>query len=232
VVASACCLRQSSIAAVRPSALFTGGLARKLITSPSPSPPRNGRSQGHLCSEHAEIARRYRAARKPFVFADKRLEELERLMRHQHGRTLPDNDEGRRFVTVLANHLGEAKRIRIWLNDHAPWYGEDDADELIERVERRRTRWRADTIASTKWLNVSYAERLALGLETIGAFDMPKEQRKQLRRERYRPKHRQNDRRWKAKQRRAKGCKPREQYEAESASRTRPWEAFGISRST
>jgi hypothetical protein len=193
---------------------------------------RNGYRNGccsprHLCPAHREIARHYKRKRKPFMYADKRIEEIEPVMFGRYGEVLPDDEMGRRFVTVLANHMGEAKRIRIMLANHAPWYPEDDADDLIRRVERRRTKLSADSLA--KYLNVTYAERTKYGLRTIGAYDMPKEERTKLRRERYQERKRELDRVWQEKRRRANGAKP----QAESASRTKPWLAAGFkSRST
>jgi hypothetical protein len=98
---------------------------------------------------------------------------------------------------------------------------------VIQTVANGR-RWKSDTLASPKWLNVSYAERQALGLMTIGAFDVPKKEREALRRERYRPRKRTLDRAYRQRRRRANGAKPRAQYEAESASRTKPWLAAGF----
>jgi hypothetical protein len=178
----------------------------------------------HLCPAHYEIARHYKRKRKPY--ADLRIEEIECVMRGRYGDILPDDEIGRCFVFVLANHMGEAGRIRVMLANYAPWYPEDDGDELIRRVERRRTKWRADTLA--KFLNVTYAERAEHGLRTIGACDMPKKERTKLRRERYRERERELGRLRQAKRRQANGAKP----QAESASRTKPWLAFGISRST
>jgi hypothetical protein len=178
-------------------------------------------SARHLCPAHREIARRYKRKRKPFVYADKRIEDIERVMCGLYGDILPDDDAGRRFVFALANHMDEAKRIRVMIANHAPWYPEDDADELIRRIERHRTKWRADSLA--KFLGITYAERTRDGLRTIGACDVPKEERTRLRRERYRERERMLDRTRKSKRRRANGAKPH----AESASRIEPWLAAG-----
>src|SRR5262249_13253202 len=69
-------------------------------------------------------------------------------------------------------------------------------------------------------LHVSDAERTALKIWTIGAYDVPKAERIKRRKE----KRRLADKA----RRQARGGKSREL----SASRTRPWEGFGISRST
>jgi hypothetical protein len=181
--------------------------------------------------KHAEIAERYRK-RRPFVFESKRVDELERLARRRYGATLPDDKLGRNFVFAVAAHLIEPERIRKWIGWTAPWYPDDEADELIDRIACKRYRFSADKLASAKWLNVSYVEHQALDLITIGAHDMPKKERAALRRELYRPRKRALDRAWRHRQRRAKGVTPRAQYEAESLSRRKPWDAEGISRAT
>lgn len=75
---------------------------------------------------------------------------------------------------------------------------------------------------------MSYAERCALDIRTIGAFDVPKAKRAKLQKQ----KQRQRDRSRKEEQRRAAGACPRTDYLANSFSQAGPWEAFGISRRT
>jgi hypothetical protein len=181
------------------------------------------------CPKHRIVAHRYRVGSR-FVFDlnSERLDELHRLAQHRYGDTLPDNDEGERFVFVMAHHIGEPNRVREFLDNIAPWYDEDDADRLIKSVAQKCLRWKTDTLASPKWLNVSYAERQRLGLRTIGAFDMPKKERAALRRGNARERRRELKRR----RRRANGMRPRVQYETESLSRTKPWETAGVSRAT
>jgi hypothetical protein len=201
--------------------------------APTPSRYRNGCcSARDPCPKHREIKAKYRRARPPYELNGDRLDELDRLAHSRYGDTLPEGEEGEDFAFVVANHIGEPNRIRAYLAEAAPWYAEDDTDDLIKRVATNRYSWRADTIASKKWLNVSYAEREELGLRTIGAYDMPKRERDKLRRQRYRQRQRENDRAYQERRRRTEGAKPRAQYEAESLSRTKPWLAAGVSRST
>jgi hypothetical protein len=188
-------------------------------------------SARHLCPRHREIARRYGREHR-FNLDSERLDELHRLARARYGGTLPDNADGRRFAFVLAHVVGEPNRIRANLAELAPWYPDDDADKLIRAVAKRRYRWSADAIASPKWLNVSNAERDKLGLKTIGAYDMPKAEREKLRRDRYRPRKRTLGRAWRQRDRRKQGKPTRAEWLANSASRTKPWEAFGWCRRT
>jgi hypothetical protein len=185
--------------------------------------PACGRCTGngfrHLCRAHAKIARKYKRL---FSLRDRRVEDIEHLARCHYSDALPDDARGRRFVFALANHMRDATRIRIMISNYAPWYPEDDADDLIRRVERRPTKWSADSLA--KFLKVTYAEHTKYRLGTIGAVDVPKQERKRRRQEKYRERKRALDRAWQAKQRRANGATPR----AESASRTKPWLAAGF----
>jgi hypothetical protein len=71
-------------------------------------------------------------------------------------------------------------------------------------------------------LGVNYEQRQRLGLTTIGAIDLNKEQRKELRKRR--------DRGAKERKRRERGAKSRAEYEAQSLSKAKPWLAEGISR--
>ncbi|MDP3553093.1 hypothetical protein [Methylocystis sp.] len=77
-------------------------------------------------------------------------------------------------------------------------------------------------------LLVDSDERHELQLRSIGAVDSTPEVRKVEARER----KRERDRVLKTAKRRADGVQPREEYERESASKTRPWEALGVSRRT
>jgi hypothetical protein len=67
-------------------------------------------------------------------------------------------------------------------------------------------------------------ERHPLGITTIGAIDVTKEERKARRH------HRARD--GDELRRRRKGAKPRADYEANSISRTKPWLALGMSRAS
>ena len=135
---------------------------------------------------------------------------------------------GRTPYAVSSRRAEELKRLA----EHR--YGgtlpDDDEGERFAYVVAHCDdfRWRADTLASKKWLGVSFEERQALGLTTIGAYDMPKAERIKLRRQRYRKRYNELQ----CQRRRASGVQPREQYEAGSLSRTKPWKAAGVSRAT
>ncbi|MGJ0503974.1 MAG: hypothetical protein ACR65X_09570 [Methylocystis sp.] len=81
---------------------------------------------------------------------------------------------------------------------------------------------------AAKRLRVDYEEREELGLRSIGAGDMTREDIKLEGRR----KKRERDRERMECKRRAAGVVRREQYLQNSLSKTRPWEAEGISRRT
>ena len=83
-------------------------------------------------------------------------------------------------------------------------------------------RFRADSIA--RELRVTYAERIALKLTTIGCIDVSREERLRLSKDRRRRKQQAR--------RHAQGSVKRSDYLATSKSNLKPWVAEGISRAT
>ena len=181
-------------------------------------------------TRRAEIARRYKqkkADKPPISLTALRIAELRRLSRDRYGRILPNDDAGRDDVLVMAHHLARRqgdvpKAIRSYIELEAPWMTSKEVDIIIAKVLARPLKWRADKLAQR--LNLTEAERRRLDIRTIGAIDMTKQERREARKLR----QRQRD----CARRRARGAKPRHQYEANSISRARPWLALGISRAT
>jgi len=146
-------------------------------------------------AKRKEIARRYAKRRakatKP-QFAAIRIAELNRLYRSRYGRIgeaiceLPNDETGRSLVVIVAHHLirlaGEPRRrLTDWGREFAPWMTIADVDDVLAAVTRSPLSWKADTLA---WrLRLSFAERQALGIGTIGATDMNKAQRAERRRQ-------------------------------------------------
>lgn len=155
-----------------------------------------------------------------------RLTDLARLLHARYGPQLPDDDAGREDMMPALHHLACLPRprpaIMRWLEVWAPWMPVAEAAELAANAIADPRRYKADTLG---WaIRLTVQERDSLAITTIGAIGMNKAARAKRRRER--------DRERKAKQRRAKGAKPRKQYEAQSIERTKPWLAEGISRRT
>ena len=95
-----------------------------------------------------------------------------------------------------------------------------DAEAVLEEAASTPKQMKADELA--KWLGVTYVERQKLGLTRIGAKDVGKRSRTILRKLRHR--------RAKERKRRERGTRPRSEYEANSLSKTKPWEQLGLSR--
>jgi hypothetical protein len=93
---------------------------------------------------------------------------------------------------------------------------EAEASAIIEEASIIRKCWSADNLA--RFLGVTYAQRQALGLTTIGSINVGRRARKELRKRR--------DRLAKEAKRRAAGMRP----QSESLSATQPWRALGMSR--
>jgi hypothetical protein len=187
---------------------------------------------------HHEIDVRYAWQRREQKFkrgssqliAALRLREIERVHSSRFGSVLPDDDSGMDDLDLAAHAVagmgGDVERhIQDYVWKWAPWaFFKNDfcIVAFSRRIAAHPLRFKADTIA--RRLGVTMAERTALKLTTIGAIDCNVRQRARLRDERKRARA--------IERRRALGAVPRAQYEAESLSRTRPWDAMGISRST
>jgi hypothetical protein len=180
---------------------------------------------------HREIAIRYawrdrnrRSRCNAPVLMKVRLRELERIFTSRYGRTLPDDDAGRDDLLIAAHTIaglgGEvARNIVAWAAMWCPWMFTAEAEAIADRVVANPYRFKADTLA---WrLRLTYAERTALNLTTIGAIDFNKAARLQRRKGRAA-----------TARRKARARMPRAVYLAGCASRSKPWEAFGISRRT
>lgn len=187
---------------------------------------------------HREIAVRYawmsreqkhrRGSKK--LIARLRMREIERLFAYRYGDQLPDDDAGMEDLTLAANQIAQMEgnaedHILRWAWEWAYWlFDKKDVNPVLfaKRIASSPRRYKADTLA--RILNLTMSSRTTLGITTIGAIDCNKQQRTELRRQRKRA--------YAEARRRAAGAKPRAQYEAESLSRTKPWEKLGMSRST
>ena len=97
-----------------------------------------------------------------------------------------------------------------------------EAARMVANICSSPRRYKADTLAIK--LNLTAAERTALRITTIGAVDLLKEKRSARRRQR--------DVERKKRGRRARGARPRAEYESNSLTRAKPWMQEGISRRT
>lgn len=177
------------------------------------------------------IARRYEhkspKPRKPFSLCSLRIAELRRLFQARFGYVLPDDNIGREHARAMAHHLAQrpgdaGHRIKMFLEIWAPWMSPAEVPGLIRTIVNRPRKFTADRLATL--LALTDVERTRLRITTIGAIDLTKAERKARRSKRDRERRRE--------ERRAQGAKPRAEYEGNSISRRKPWEASGISRAT
>jgi hypothetical protein len=162
-----------------------------------------------------------------------RLGDLRKLLRSRCGHTLPDDDAGREYLyeLLLPISLGpKAATLKMTnaVEVHAPWMGHDEAEQLIDQINRTPIRERKPTGRKIgQRLRVTNEERELWKLWTIAPCDMTGEQLKEHRKAKKRARDRARNRR------RRQGLQRRKVYlAANSLSRTKPWEADGISRPT
>jgi hypothetical protein len=154
-----------------------------------------------------------------FNFEAKRRREIILHARHVGARQTEDFS---RWLIAWHWHNPKA-RDPIWsLTEAARRMGgkitEAQSSAITEEASVTRKHLTADKVA--KFLGVTYAQREALRLTTIGSIDVKKRARKELRKRR--------DRLAKEAKRRAAGIRP----QSESLSATQPWRELGMSRRT
>jgi hypothetical protein len=154
-----------------------------------------------------------------FDFAAKRRREIVLHARHVGAAQTDDFD---RWLIAWVWHNCKAKE-QIWsLMECAKNMGgkitKAQASDITKEASRTRKHLTADNLA--RFLGVTYAQRQALGLTTIGSVDIKKRARKELRKRR--------DRLYQERRRRQQGARP----QSEALSRTKPWEAMNLSRRT
>lgn len=195
------------------------------------------RRKGLTEQHRAALRRVYRKERRSSALPKEertrrlRLGELRRLCRHRYGGDeLPDDDAGRSDLREIFAVIGLGTgNVIADMNEEAkilvPWMEPKEVERIARSVEaqpRDCLKSKADTIG--KRLNLSYADRQRLGICTIGAYDVDKEARTELRIQRECERKRQA--------RRAKGATPRTEYESQSLNRNKPWIGAGMSRAT
>jgi hypothetical protein len=162
--------------------------------------------------------------RKNRSIGKQRIGDLNKLFAYRYGGrretyVFPDDDAGLEDLKILLHHysLNNPLAIPRIIKNRAPWA---NAQRLQEEIDAYPRKWRTNTLG--RLLRVTGAEWRMLRLRTIAPIDMTKEERRaysrQLYRERRRAKLRQVSR--------------AEYLAANYLSRTRPWEAEGISRRT
>jgi hypothetical protein len=164
-----------------------------------------------------------RPAAKVFKFDVRRRREIEQIARDVDA---GDTDDLPIYLETWAAHNRDSKKpieaVMMTADRLGRCISTANATEIVGTVRHIPERLTADQVA--KMLGVNYEQRQRLGLTTIGAIDVNKEQRKERRKRR--------DREAKERKRRERGAKPRAEYEAKSLCKAKPWLAEGISRKT
>lgn len=163
--------------------------------------------------------RRPRRHRRPFDFAPTRRREIERHARYVGA---ADSDDFSRWLIAWVWH-NPKPTDQVWaLMDCARKLGRElsaaEASGIIEEASITRRHMSADNLG--RFLGLTYQVRKRLAITTIGAKDVPKRARIELRK--------RSDRLYQERERRVRGARPRSQ----SLSQTKPWEAMNISRRT
>jgi hypothetical protein len=173
---------------------------------------------------HVPAPRRRRNKKTQFRLDHIRRREIERLARHVGAADTEDLDQ---YLIIWARHNRQSNDP-IWAIRNAalrmgrPNLTDAEASAINQEAAAFYKAMTADDVA--RELGVTWALRQTLSLKTIGAVNMLKEARKEIRRVR--------DKVAKEKKRRAAGVQPRAKYEAYSLSATQPWRELGMSRRT
>jgi len=183
----------------------------------------------------AEIERRYRrdhaGKSEPFSLLGILLNDFRAVLRLRHGLRIPESDHGLADLTMLARIIAARRgdNGRKWFRNivdlGAPW--------LVPAVDRvwaeAASRLEAPTPDElSRHLKLTWVERVAAGVRNIPAFDVTGDDLKNKQRKRRADLARERKRRERAK----RGARTRAEYEQNSLSARRSWEAEGISRRT
>jgi hypothetical protein len=166
---------------------------------------------------HVPAPRRRRNKKTQFRLDHIRRREIERHARHVGA---ADTEDFERWLIAWVWHNPKAKD-QVWsVMEAAKSMGgkisEAEASAVTEEASITRKHLTADNLA--RFLGVTYAERQALRLTTIGSVNVGKRARKEMRK--------RQDRLAKERKRRAAGMRP----QSESLSATKPWGELGMSR--
>lgn len=136
-------------------------------------------------AKHAEIDHHYRfREKKKFgkrYFGYLRIYDLQRLFHYRYGGfVLPEDDSGRDDLIIALHHLAQLldnpeQHIQRWCSLWAPWMPANVLESLVAKVIANPKRWSADELA--KQLGLTFADRMKLGIRTIGSIDVSKAER-------------------------------------------------------
>jgi hypothetical protein len=150
-----------------------------------------------------------------------RRREIERIART---RDVAQTDDFDTHLVAWQWHNADSKDPIVALTEAATRMGgtitQEAADLVMQEAATTRQRRKADQLG--QYLRLTDKERSELGIKTIGSIDVNSKQRARRRKEQ----KRMDDQN----RRRMRGAKSRAEYEANSRTRTKPWEKERISR--
>lgn len=123
-----------------------------------------------------------------------RLKELRRLFRRWFGTRFADDDRCRKLMAILLAHIATLRTnveqlMDAAIDEWAPWMAPGERDRFKDRARTSQSTWTADELAAA--LPLTFAERTALQIKTIGAVDLDKAAREELRAQKHRERQRQ-----------------------------------------
>ena len=154
---------------------------------------------------------------------------LVKLFRDRWGYVLPDDDGGRGDLWELVTNVSLAvespdKKVNHVIALWAPWMPAEEAAAMIEHLKLLTIYERTPTAKQLgERLRLTNAERERLKLWSFKPIDATDEEIAERRKTRKREQL--------AQKRREKGVRTRADYLADLASKPKPWEADGVSRS-
>jgi hypothetical protein len=157
-----------------------------------------------------------------------KLRDLRTLYRRRYGPTLPEDDAGLDDLRLLleVHSLRQRDAAQFMANEIeviAPWLPPEAASGLVDSILRQPVYNRAKTGRQIgDAVRLTNAERWTLKLWRLKPFDMTDAECVDYSKFRAKQRIRRN--------RRAKGIKPRADYDAERKARPKPWLELGISR--
>jgi hypothetical protein len=160
-----------------------------------------------------------------------RYRETRRLLRYRYGPILSDDGDGWRvlhelLLLVSLNSNSSAKTLVNVIETSAPWMESDEAEALIEDINRIpiNERWRNPRQLGDR-LRLTHAERERLKIKTILPHDLTDDELKERRKAKAKARMQ--------KLRQKRGSRSRAEYlAANTATRNKPWLALGISRAS
>jgi hypothetical protein len=156
-----------------------------------------------------------------------RITDIDWYLHHRYGAGLPNDDAGREDLVLLLNHIAQNREnpynkmiraARLW----ALWMPRAEAEALVAQILEKPRRYQAKTLG--RLMRLTRQEHQLGHIQTIRPFDKDDAEVAE--------ETRRKDREKKRAKRQRNGAVSREEYLANSKSRSEPWKPLGMSRPT